>query len=88
MSESYLYRLSQRLRLLAREGLDLAQDGRVLRGELHHEVELARHKLEQMLDQVLDGHPLGPLQQSHVAYCQQLVEANKPRIRQLELAYA
>lgn len=87
MTESTLYRLSQRLRLLARAGVLLSEDGRRLSGDIHQEIEVARAHLEDMLDQVLDGHPLGDLQQRHVTWCRQLVETNRPAIRQLELQF-
>lgn len=87
MSEGTLYRLSQRLRLLARFDVLIASDGRRLAGEVHQEIEAARSILNELIDQVLDGHPLGELQQRHVAYCKDLVEANRPAIQQLELEF-
>jgi hypothetical protein len=85
MSEATLYRLSQRLRLLARTAVLVNDEGRRLSGDIHQEIEAARSHLDDMIDQVLDGHPLGDLQQRHVAWCRQLVEANRPAIQQLEL---
>jgi hypothetical protein len=87
MSEASLYRLSQRLRLLARAGVLLNEEGRRLSGDIHQEIEVARTHLEDMLDQVLDGHPLGDLQQRHISWCRQLVEANRPAVQQLELQF-
>lgn len=88
MSESQLYRLSQQLRLLAREGIRERGDGHAWAGELHFEVEAARTQLEEILDHLLDGHPLGELQQRHVRFCQELAERNRPRIRQLQMEFA
>jgi hypothetical protein len=85
MTEGTLYRLSQRMRLLARAGVALDQEGRKLHGEINAEIEAARQYLNAMIDQVLDGHPLGDLQKRHVQWCQELVDLNRPAIRQLEL---
>lgn len=85
MTEGKLYRLSQQLRLLARAGIQLTEDGRRLHGEINHEVETAREHLNAMIDQVMDGHPLGDLQRRHIAWCQELVNLNRPAIHQLEL---
>lgn len=85
MTEGKLYRLSQQLRLLARAGIALTEDGRKLHGEINREIETARAQLEFMIDQVMDGHPLGDLQRQHITWCQELVNCNRPAIHQLEL---
>ena len=85
MTEGKLYRLSQQLRLLARAGVTLAADGRKLHGEINQEIEAHRLQIEEFIDQLLDGQPLAPGQQAHVAWCQQLAQLNRPAIRQLEL---
>lgn len=85
MTEGKLYRLSQQLRLLARAGVTLSEDGRKLHGEIVQEIEAARAQLESMIDQIMDGHPLGTLQRRHIAWCQELAERNRPAIHQLEL---
>lgn len=85
MTEGKLYRLSQQLRLLARAGVQLTEDGRRLHGEINAEVESARLQIEDFIDQLLDGQPLAPGQQAHVTWCQQLAQLNRPAIRQLEL---
>jgi hypothetical protein len=88
MTEGALYRLSQRLRLLARADLVLDQAGRRLRGELDAQIEANRLALEDLIDQVLDGHPLNGLQQAFVADLQALAASKRPLIRQLELEFA
>jgi hypothetical protein len=85
MTEGKLYRLSQQLRLLARNGILLTEDGRALHGEINAEIENARLVLEDMIDQLLDGHILGDLQRRHVEFCQEIAQLNRPAIRQLEL---
>lgn len=85
MSEGTLYRLSQQLRLLARSGVVLTEDGRKLHGEILQEVETARLHLEEMIDQLMDGHILGDLQRRHVDYCREIAVRNRPLIHQLEL---
>jgi len=85
MTAGKLYRLSQQLRLLARAGIALDQEGRKLHGEINAEVEAARLQIEEFIDQLLDGHPLGDLQKRHVQWCQELTQLNRPAIRQLEL---
>lgn len=88
MTEGALYRLSQRLRLLARAGLVLDQAGHRLRGELDLAIEERRLALEDLIDQVLDGHPLNGMQEAFVADLQALAQAHRPTIRQLELEIA
>lgn len=85
MTEGKLYRLSQQLRLLARAGITLTEDGRKLHGEISQEIEVAREHLNAMIDQIMDGHPLGELQRRHIAWCQELALLNQPAIHQLEL---
>jgi len=85
MTEGTLYRLSQQLRLLARHGVLLTEDGRTLHGEINAEVENARLVLEDMIDQLMDGHILGDLQRRHIEFCQELAQLNRLAIRQLEL---
>ena len=85
MSEGTLYRLSQQLRLLARSGVVLSEDGRKLHGEILQEVETARLQLEEIIDQLLDGHILGTLQRRHIDYCREIAACNRPLIHQLEL---
>jgi hypothetical protein len=85
MTAGKLYRLSQQLRLLARAGIALDQEGRKLHGEINAEVEAARLQIEEFIDQLLDGHGLAPGQQAHVTWCQELAQLNRPAIRQLEL---
>lgn len=87
ITESFLYRLSQRLRLLARADIRLAPDGHRLAGEIHQEYEAARLQLNEMIDQLQDGHLLNDLQQRHIAACKELVESYRPAIRQLELSF-
>lgn len=82
-----LYRLKERLRLLARADIRLSSDGHRLSGEIHQEVEAARLQLNEFIDQLQDGHLLNDLQRRHIAFCQELVETNRPLVRQLELAF-
>ena len=84
MTEGKLYRLSQQLRLLARHGIALSEDGRALHGEINAEIENARLVLEDMIDQLLDGHILGDLQRRHIDFCAEIARLNQPAIRQLE----
>ena len=85
MTEGKLYRLSQQLRLLARNGILLTEDGRALHGEINAEIENARLVLEDIIDQLMDGHILGDLQRRHIEFCQEITQLNRPAIRQLEL---
>ena len=84
---SRLYRLKEHLRRLARADIRLAPDGHRLSGDIHQEYEAARLQLNELIDQLLDGHPLNDLQQGFIASCKALVEDHKPAIRQLELAF-
>lgn len=85
MTEGTLSRLSKRMRALALAPVLLDEEGRRLTEEARLEIETARAHLNDMLDQVLDGHPLGELQQRHIAWCRQLVDSHHPAEQQLEL---
>lgn len=78
MSDSYLYRLSQQLRLLAR-----VQDGTI-----NPQIEQPRAELNHILDLALDGHRINDLQRNHIRWCEQLIQANKPAVKQLELTWS
>lgn len=78
MSDAYLYRLSQQLRLLAR-----LNDGKI-----NPTIEEPREQLNELIDMALDGYQLNELQQRHIKWCEQLVNLNRPKVKQLELTWA
>lgn len=88
MSEDRLSRLLHRLGLLARRDIELGHDGRVLRGAIDPELELLYRQVDQIHDQVLDGHPLNRYQEQFLCYCSELVAAAREQVRQLELQFA
>ncbi len=88
MSEDRLSRLLHRLGLLARRDIRLASDGRILSGAIDPELELLYHQVDEIHDQVLDGHPLNPYQQQFLAYCAELISRARDQVRQLELEFA
>lgn len=78
MSDAYLYRLSQQLRLLARR----------VDGTVDPTIEQPRQELNELLDIALDGYQLNPLQKRHIKWCEELVQLNRPAVKQLELTWA
>lgn len=78
MSDAYLYRLSQQLRLLARR-----EDG-----VIDNTIEQPRQELNELLDIALDGYQLNSLQMRHIKWCEELVQLNRPAVKQLELTWA
>lgn len=86
MTDGYLYRLSQRLRLLARATVRTAQDGRILGGEINAAIEAQRLALNEAIDRIVDGLPLLPEQQEAVTACEALAAERRADIRALELA--
>lgn len=88
MSEDRLSRLMHRLGLLARKDVQLSSDGRVLSGAIDPELELLYRQVDEIHDQVLDGHPLNHYQRQFLAYCQELIDGAREQVRQLELQYA
>jgi len=88
MSEGKLSRLLRQLGLLARRDVVVAQDGRILSGAIDPEVELLYCQVDQIHDQVLDGHPLNPLQVNFLQYCMDVIQQQRPIIRQLEAEFA
>lgn len=88
MSEDRLSRLLHRLGLLARRDVQLSSDGRILAGAIDPEVELLYVQVDQIHDQVLDGHPLNAPQTKFLAYCQELIDSCRDQVRQLELEFA
>jgi hypothetical protein len=77
MSESSLYNLSQRLRLLARAGVHLGRDGRVLCGRIDARVEAIRLNILAALWATQDGRPLAPQHAQAVAEGRQLEQLNR-----------
>lgn len=78
MSDAYLYRLSQQLRLLAR-----LEDNKI-----NPAIEQPRQELNELIDIALDGYQLNELQQRHIKWCEQLIQLNKPKVKQLELTWS
>lgn len=88
MSEGRLSRLLRQLGLLARRDIVMASNGRILRGAIDAEVELLYVQVDEIHDQVLDGHPLNSLQVKFLEYCQQVIAEHRPIVRQLEAEFA
>ena len=76
-SDRYMYRLSQQLRLLAR----------VTDNQVNDAIEQPRQQLNDLIDQAMDGYQLNGLQLRHIKWCEELVQRNKPLVKQLELTW-
>lgn len=87
MSESSLYLLSQRLRLLARADIYLAEDGRVLRGAIRQQFEAAFRRTSALLDLVVDGNQLQPSDVAWLKRAQARTQALRGHVRELEQAF-
>ena len=84
MSESSLYLLSQRLRLLARASVLVSQDGDYLAGHIRSSFEAAFMRASSLLDRMVDG---DQLRQADLAWLQRTsgrVQALRPHVRELE----
>lgn len=88
MSEGQVSRLLRQLGLLARRDIVLAGDGRPLSGSIDPEVELLYTQVDEIHDWVLDGHQPNPLQLNFLEHCLEVVQQQRPIIRQLEAEFA
>jgi hypothetical protein len=84
MSEHSLYGLSQRLRLLARAGVHLGRDGRVLGGSVDQQVEAIRQSVLEALWAIQDGITLSAAQVAAVATGRELERLNAELLRHLK----
>jgi hypothetical protein len=84
MSESSLYLLSQRLRLLARVEVQVTQAGDLLAGRIRHTFERAFQRTSALLDLVVDGDQLQPADLAWLQRTTQRVQALRPVVRELE----
>jgi hypothetical protein len=84
MSESSLYLLSQRLRLLARVNVAVTQDGDYLAGHIRAGFEAAFRRASSLLDLVIDGDQLRPADLAWLTRTTKRVQALRPHVRELE----
>lgn len=84
MSESSLYLLSQRLRLLARRDVMITASGDFLGGQLRVGFERAFQRASSLLDLVVDGDQLQESDLRWIRRAQARVEALRPHVRELE----
>jgi hypothetical protein len=84
MSESSLYLLSQRLRLLARANVLVTADGDFLAGHIRSTFETAFRRASSLLDLVVDGDQLRPGDLAWIARTTQRVQTLRPHVRELE----
>jgi len=87
MSESSLYLLSQRLRLLARADIYLAEDGRVVAGQIRRHFEAAFRRASGLLDLVVDGDQLAEADLRWLKRAQARTQALRGHVRELEQAF-
>ena len=83
MSENSLYGLSQRLRLLARAGVHLGRDGRVLGGSIDRQVEAIRQGVLDALWAIQDGLAPSAAQVAAVAAGRELERLNAELLQHL-----
>lgn len=83
MTEAHLYTLSQHLRLLARVGVQVDSQGKLLAGNIDRRVEHCRELLLAALEHLQDAGSLTPADQEHVRLATQIVDINRPLIRAL-----
>jgi hypothetical protein len=88
MSESSLYLLSQRLRLLARREIRVTPDGDYLAGQLRPAFEAAFRRAASVLDLLIDGDQLTEDDLRWLKRAQARVERLRPHVRALERAAA
>ena len=84
MSESSLYLLSQRLRLLARRDVLCSANGDFLGGQLRIGFERAFQRASSLLDLVVDGDQLQESDLRWIRRAQARIEALRPHVRELE----
>jgi hypothetical protein len=84
MSESSLYLLSQRLRLLARANVLVTADGDRFAGHIRSGFEAAFRRASSLLDLVVDGDQLRPTDLAWLSRTTQRVQSLRPHVRELE----
>ena len=84
MSESSLYLLSQRLRLLARRDVLVSANGDYVAGRIRRQFEAAFRQASSLLDLVVDGDQLRESDLRWLARAQARVERLRPHVRALE----
>ena len=84
MSESSLYLLSQRLRLLARAQVAVTADGDYLAGSIRRSFEAAYQRASSLLDLMVDGDQLRPTDLDWLQRTSGRVQALRPHVRTLE----
>lgn len=88
MSESQVSTLLHRLGLWARRDIQLAQDGRVLSGQIDPEIELLYQQMFTLHDAVLDRVTLTRTQKLFIQHCQEIISQHRQPIHELERQYA
>jgi len=83
MTEAHLYTLSQHLRILARVGVQVDSQGKLLAGNIDRRVEHCRELLLTALEHLQDAGSLTPADQEYVRLATQIVDINRPLIRAL-----
>lgn len=83
MTESWLYDLSQQLRLLARRDCKVGRHGGLLGGSVDRKVEDAREELLLALELLQDRQPLDVQHLDAIGYCQELAWRNRHQIQAL-----
>jgi len=84
MSESSLYLLSQRLRLLARRDVLVSASGDYVAGRIRRQFEAAFRQASSLLDLVVDGDQLSAGDIAWLKRAQARVESLRPHVRALE----
>jgi hypothetical protein len=84
MSESSLYLLSQRLRLLARRDVLVSANGDYVAGRIRRQFEAAFQRTSSLLDLVVDGDQLQASDLHWLKQAQARVELLRPHVRALE----
>jgi hypothetical protein len=84
MSESSLYLLSQRLRLLARADARVNASGDLVSGQVRPAFERAFRRASALMDLVIDGDQLKASDIAWLVRAQGRVQALRPHVRALE----
>ena len=88
MSVGYLDTICNRLRLLARANCTCDDNGTLISGAIIPDIEQLRIQISELIDQLLDGHPLSDLQKRVIERGIAVIDFNRPIVKQLELQFA